>query len=86
MNVDLTKLTDALEQCEEKHKTTLKGKSGKSADFEEGFVRGLFYVREYIVPAFETVEIDEALAIETHMQEQIDNIKLLHGINDDPLK
>lgn len=78
MNVNLTSLTEAIKAVEQKHATELKGTSGRSADFEEGFLRGLHYVREYMIPFFETTELDEASAIEEHMQNEIEDIKSKH--------
>lgn len=78
MNVNLDSLTEAIKQVEKKHATDLRGQSGKSQDFENGFVRGLLYVREYIIPAFETVELEESLKIEEHMQNAIEDLKAKH--------
>lgn len=75
MNVDLKKLKRAIDKVNEKHRGPLKGKSGRSDDFEEGFTRGLDYVRNYMIPAFETIELDEASAVEASMESELDDLK-----------
>lgn len=85
MNVDLESLVNSLKDLEDKHSRALRGKSGKNADFEEGFIKGLQYVRNYVIPAFETMDLDEASAIEEGMQGEIDDIKARHrfGLSDE---
>ncbi len=43
-------LEPLIKQEERKHKTIAKGKSGRSADYEKGFVAGLKFVREWLIP------------------------------------
>lgn len=78
MNVNITSLKTSIEAVIEKHSNELAGKSGQSEDYEDGFIAGLQYVLHYMVPAFETVEIDEATAIENHLQNEIEDIKARH--------
>jgi len=76
MNVNLKSVTEALKGLESKFADSKNaGTSGKSPDWEAGFVEGLNYVREYVVPAFETMELDEASAIENSMENEIEDIK-----------
>lgn len=79
MNVNLQSVTDALKGLEAKFAAPKNaGTSGKSPDWEAGFVEGLKYVREYVVPAFETMELDEASAVEASMENEIADIKARH--------
>lgn len=77
MNVNLEQVTSALKQLEEKHAQT-KGTSGRSAEWEDGFLAGLNYIREFVVPAFETLEIDEATAIERQLENELEALKARH--------
>lgn len=78
MNVNLDSVVKSIKALEEKHSGPLRGSSGKSPDFEEGFLRGLHYIREFVVPSFETMELDEASALEESMQGQIDDLESKH--------
>lgn len=86
MNVNLKELTEALKLTHKKHREELRGKSGKSTEWEQGFLDGLEFVREFIVPAFETMEIDEASAIESQMQNEIEDLKARHRFGLDESK
>lgn len=78
MNVNLESLKNALKAVHKKHLIELQGKSGKSKDFEDGFLAGIHYVYEYMVPAFETVELDESTIVENQLEEEIESLKLKH--------
>lgn len=78
MNVNLKSAQDAIKALETKHATTLKGKSGKGPDFEAGFIKGLQYIREFVLPAFETQELTEAEAIDESLTNEIEDLKAAH--------
>lgn len=54
---DLDALTSMLLNEEKEHSEKLQGQSGRSSDYEEGFVNGIKFVREHLLPAYQESEI-----------------------------
>lgn len=73
MNVDLKSLNDAIKASIAYHKENKK--AARSEEFADGFIAGLNYVHEFIIPCFETIELDEASAIEEQCKEDMENLK-----------
>lgn len=73
--IKLPEFIQALRGVEEKHSGPFKGK-GKSTDFEEGFIKGVQYVRQFVVPCFESHQLDELTALERQIEDEAYEAKM----------
>ena len=74
MNVNLKCVCDAIKSLESHH-LSIRGISGKSQQFEEGFIEGLKYVREFVMPTYETSEIDESESVKSECEQELEDYK-----------
>lgn len=74
MNTNTTQLQATITQLIEKYIGS-PGSSKRGKDYETGYIDALKCVRDWVIPAFETQDLDEAQAIEESMTDEIEDLK-----------